>query len=54
LVLVRDRVLVVELKSERGKPTAEQRRWLDALEAAGAEHYLWRPSSWPEVERVLR
>jgi len=53
LVLVRERVVVAELKSETGRPTAEQRRWLDALEAAKAEHYLWRPSDWPEVERVL-
>ena len=54
LVLVRERVVVVELKSETGRLSVEQRRWLIALEAAHAEHYLWRPSDWPRVEAVLR
>jgi hypothetical protein len=53
LVMVRDRVVVAELKSEHGQVSASQRRWLDALAVSKAEHYLWRPSSWPEVERVL-
>ena len=53
LVMVRDRVIVVKLKSETGRTTAEQARWLAALEAAHAEHYVWRPSDWPEVEAVL-
>ena len=54
LVLVRERVVLVELKSEAGRVSVEQRRWLIALEAAHAEHYLWRPSDWPQVEAVLR
>jgi hypothetical protein len=53
LTLVRDRVVFCELKSEAGKPTAAQRDWLDALEAAGAECYLWRPSDLELVGRVL-
>jgi hypothetical protein len=53
LTLVRDRVVWVELKSESGKPSAAQRSWLDALEAAGAEVYLWKPSDLEEVGRVL-
>jgi hypothetical protein len=52
-VFVRERLVLAELKSETGKVTAEQTRWLAALETAGAESYLWRPSDWPEVERVL-
>jgi hypothetical protein len=53
LTLVRERVVFVELKAERGKPTAEQAHWLEALEAADAEVYLWKPSSLEEVGRVL-
>ena len=43
LVLVRDRVIFAELKSDTGKPTKDQQAWLDALTLAGAEAYLWRP-----------
>lgn len=55
LVCVRgDRMVAAELKNETGKVTPDQAAWLDALGAvAGVEVYVWRPSSWPEVERVL-
>jgi hypothetical protein len=53
LVLVRDRVLFVELKGSATRLTPEQRQWLDALDAAGAEVYLWLPDDWPEIEQVL-
>ncbi|WP_107661249.1 PDDEXK family nuclease [Nocardia suismassiliense] len=43
-------VLLVELKSEKGKPTAEQLRW---LKAAGPNGYLWRPSDWATIQDVL-
>lgn len=42
----RARVLYRELKSQKGKPTPEQRRWLAALAAAGADVGIWRPSDW--------
>jgi VRR-NUC domain len=53
LVLVRDRIIFVELKSERGKLTADQEKWGWALYDAGAEIYDWRPSDWPQVKRIL-
>jgi hypothetical protein len=53
LVLVRERVLFAELKGERPRITRAQRRWLDALDAAGAEAYFWRPKDWDEIQRVL-
>ena len=54
LMLVRDDQLVfVELKSEHGKLTENQRQWIKDLEATPAEVYVWRPGSWGEVERVL-
>ena len=47
LVLVRgQRVVFAELKSAKGRVRPAQRVWLDRLEAAGAETYLWRPSDW--------
>lgn len=53
LVLVRDRVVFAELKSEGGRLTADQKTWVELLGGAGAEVYVWRPSSWPEIMRVL-
>jgi hypothetical protein len=44
LVLVRDRVLVLELKSARGRLTAEQQAWLDAFTAAGVDARVVRPA----------
>ena len=49
----RGRVLFAELKAEDGKPTPAQRKWLWALAEAGAEVYVWKPSSWSQLERVL-
>lgn len=50
----RDRVLFVELKSERGRLSEAQVEWLEKLTAAGFEAAVWRPSDWPAIEEVLR
>lgn len=52
-VLVRERVIFAELKTETGKPTDSQQQWLTGLAAAGAEVYLWRPSDLEEIGKVL-
>lgn len=54
LVLVRERIIYAELKSETGKPTLEQLSWMEALKVAGAEVYLWRPSDACEIEETLK
>lgn len=43
LVLVRERVVWCELKSARGVVTEEQKRWHQALRAAGQEVYILTP-----------
>ena len=53
LTLVRERVVWAELKAEEGKLTKAQREWEYALYFAGANCYVWRPSDWDEVQRVL-
>ena len=53
LVLVRDRVLFVELKTDRGRVRPEQEWWGDALARAGAEYHVWRPRDEGEVWRCL-
>jgi hypothetical protein len=41
-VLVRDRVLYRELKTNSGKLTPAQKQWLDALLWAGQDASVWR------------
>lgn len=59
LVLVREiprspRILFAELKREKGRGTAQQVGWLDALHNTGGEVFLWRPSDSDEIDRILR
>lgn len=54
LVLVRERVIFAELKTEDEDLTADQRNWREWLEGAQAEYYLWRPSDWPKIAETLR
>lgn len=54
LIMVRPpQLLAVELKREKGRLTAAQEGWLQALEMCGVEVYVWRPSMWPEIEARL-
>lgn len=50
------RLLVIELKAERGRLTGEQELWLHELKLAGAEPHVWHPSDLSSglIERVLR
>lgn len=54
LLVRRPRVIWVELKREGEEPAPEQVGWLEELKACGQQVYVWRPSDWPEIERVLR
>lgn len=47
-------IVFAELKSEAGKVSAPQVRWLSALKQAGQEVHVWRPSDWPTVEQRLK
>jgi hypothetical protein len=37
-------VIFAELKTDKGRTSAGQDRWLEVLRQAGAEVYIWRPS----------
>jgi hypothetical protein len=43
----------VELKSNRGRVTKAQQEWLDALEAANQQAFVWRPDDWPTIQKML-
>src|ERR1700744_2909911 len=53
------RLLFAEFKTERGRVSSDQRRWLEllALVAEANPHvevHLWRPSNWGEIQAALR
>mgnify|MGYP003146813569 CR=1 FL=1 len=47
------RLLIFELKSERGNLTPEQLSWWDVLILTKAEVYTWRPSDIQEIKDCL-
>lgn len=49
----RGKLIYAEVKSETGKLSVDQEMWRDLLLEAGAQWYLWRPSSWTEIEKAL-
>jgi hypothetical protein len=52
LVLARaGRVILLELKSARGRVSPEQGEWLKAL---GGSAYVIRPADWNELQVILR
>lgn len=51
--LARERVIFLELKSETGKPSDAQKKWIGALLDAGAEAYLARPRDLDRLARIL-
>lgn len=61
LVLVKHgRLVFAELKTEKGRVSAAQQEWLDALGNVGdprcdhcADVHVWRPRDWPTIEDVL-
>lgn len=53
-IIGRGRRIHVELKRELGEVSAEQEAVHAWIRANGGECYVWRPSDWDEVMRVLR
>jgi hypothetical protein len=49
LLMVRDRIVAAELKSDTGLLRFEQREWLQDLRDAGVETYMWRPADFPDA-----
>ena len=47
------RLIYAELKKQTGRMRPDQHKWRRILEATGQEYYLWRPSDWPDIERIL-
>lgn len=55
LILLRGpRQIAAELKSDRGRLSPDQVRWLEAYAGAGAETHVWRPADLQAVVEALR
>ena len=56
LLLVRDRVIVAEVKGDSDRMKPEQRDWLTAFRMANVMAYEWTPTQWRsgEIEHILR
>lgn len=53
LLLIRERVLWAELKTEKGTLRDIQKAIIARLRHAGEDVRLWRPSDWPEIVATL-
>ena len=49
LVLVRNKVLFRELKTDTGRLTDAQKAWGEKLKTAGADYAVWRPKALKEI-----
>jgi len=54
LVLVRDRIVHLEVKTETGRLSTEQADWIAAINAAGGTALVVRPSQWEEIVAALK
>lgn len=54
LVLVRDRIVYLELKTATGKVSHDQADWIAALTAAGGTALVVRPQDINAIEHALR
>ena len=55
LILLREkRMVVAEIKSEKGILSPEQYFWLCAFRKITKDVYLWKPSDWQELTEVLK
>lgn len=56
LILLRDRVLVAEIKGDGDRMRPDQIKWMTAWRIAGAEVHVWTPRDWDggTIEEILR
>lgn len=47
------RILFVELKTDTGRVTPQQRAWLQILQSCGSEAALWRPRDMDRIIEIL-
>jgi hypothetical protein len=45
---------IFELKSNTGRLSVEQQKWIKALNICGIKCQVFWPSDWPEIEQILK
>lgn len=55
LLLIRERLIVAEIKGDGDSLRPEQEEWLSAFRKVGIPAHVWTPASWRsgEIERIL-
>jgi hypothetical protein len=54
LTLVKGRRLIfAEIKAQAGVTSPDQDIWLDCLKQTGAAVFIWKPSDWDSIQKVL-
>ncbi len=53
VMIRRNRLIVAELKSEKGTLTLPQTLWLEAFRSCSIETYVWKPRDVDEVISIL-
>ncbi len=55
LVMIRERILIVELKAEKGRTTSEQEVWLQLFDDVLPPNsvFVWKPSQFDEIVKIL-
>ncbi len=53
VLLKKEKFLVRELKTDKGKLDADQEAWLKELREAGVDAGVWRPRDWTAIEEEL-
>ncbi len=55
LTLVRaPHLMFLECKTVKGRPTADQRRWITRLQGCGLHAYIVDPTKWLKLHQLLR
>lgn len=53
LTLLRERLIVAELKVGKNQLTPEQKDWILAWQRAGVPAFVWRPEDWAEILSIV-
>lgn len=51
---IQRRVIFAELKTDTGRVSSEQKRWLLMLRQSGQAAYVWRPKHYQIIVRILK
>lgn len=54
LEIVGRKLIKVELKVGRNKPTPEQREWIDSYRRAGIPAFVWYPKDWQAIVATFK